>query len=219
MGTMKTPRAIIILWALSIIVASAASATAGSLITGRQIANGTIGSIDIANGTLTGLDLRNGTVGAVDLGAGVVKPRSIAAETKADIVNAVPPEINASAVIDGPNAIAVPGTASNVSSVTRPSQGIYCIGVVGIDVQTATPFVAYDATRSLPKATIDLNPYEAQLEGSYPPGTMGVRKNGGEVAAAVNTPACPGAVEVQTRRNIVGTMVLDNSVAFNFAVL
>lgn len=222
-------RITIALWALSLIVASAASATAGSLITGAQIRNGSLTGADVADrslsgldvkdATITGADLRNGSIAATDLGPGVVKPRAIAAETKADIVAAVPDEVSASAVIDGPNAVAVSGTAANVSSVIRASQGIYCIGVTGIDAQTATPIVTPDPTRSLTPATIDLHPYEAQLGGSYPPGTMGARRIGSSAAAAVNTTACPGSVEVQTRRDVIGTLVLDDSVSFNFAVL
>jgi hypothetical protein len=47
-------------WSLTIIIAAAASATAGSMITGKQIQNGSVTGIDVKNGSLGYGDLSNG---------------------------------------------------------------------------------------------------------------------------------------------------------------
>lgn len=201
-------RTLITLWALSLVTASAASATAaGTLITGRQVANGSLTNADVRDGSLTGVDLRNGSIGAIDLGKGVVKPRAIAAETKADIVASVPPEVTASAVIDGPNVAIVAGTASNVTGVQRVATGVYCVAVAGIDAATSTPTATMDVARSLPPGTVEVD------------GQMKARKDLGSVAVSVATATCPAGIEVRTYRDIAANLVLDNSVAFSLAVL
>ncbi len=49
-------------WAVVVLVASAGSASAAAMITGKQIRNNTVTSADIKNGSLTGADIKDGSV-------------------------------------------------------------------------------------------------------------------------------------------------------------
>lgn len=60
-----------LLAAVVLLVAMAGGATAAKLITGKQIKNGTVTTLDLKNNNVKGTDLRNGTVGFADLNASV----------------------------------------------------------------------------------------------------------------------------------------------------
>jgi hypothetical protein len=53
-----------------IAIAAGSGATAASLITGAQIKDGTVKSVDVGDGSLTGTDIRNGTVRSADVAGG-----------------------------------------------------------------------------------------------------------------------------------------------------
>ena len=65
--SLQTDRARFVVSLLAVIVlGGAASASAGGLITGHQIKDGTIRSRDLTNGGLSGADVRNGSLSVLD---------------------------------------------------------------------------------------------------------------------------------------------------------
>ena len=58
---------VIILVALAVFVASAVTAGAAHMITGKQVVNGSLTGADVKTGSLTGSDVKNGSIGAGDI--------------------------------------------------------------------------------------------------------------------------------------------------------
>jgi hypothetical protein len=58
----RTPRALLIVAALAVLVGFAGSATAGVVVTGKQIKDGTITTADLKDESLTGSDVRDGSL-------------------------------------------------------------------------------------------------------------------------------------------------------------
>jgi hypothetical protein len=79
-ATRKTA-ALVLAGCTALALSAATGATAATLITGKQIKdgtvtgadlkNGTVKSADIGDGTVTGTDVKNGSIGAADLGSAV----------------------------------------------------------------------------------------------------------------------------------------------------
>lgn len=60
---------------LVVVVALGGSATAGKLITGKQVKNGSITSLDLRDGSVSGLDVADGSLTDADLGELVQGPK------------------------------------------------------------------------------------------------------------------------------------------------
>lgn len=104
-------------------VASATGAVAATMITGKQIKNGTVTGADIKNGSLTGKDVRNGSITAADLApsARIAGPRGPAGP-KGGTGPAGPPGAAASAKL---STFTMPGVANGVGrTATCPAGSV-----------------------------------------------------------------------------------------------
>lgn len=71
--TFRRPSPALILATAAIVAGGAGSATAASLITGKQIKNDTVASADIKNGSLTSSDIKKGSISVTRLAASAKK--------------------------------------------------------------------------------------------------------------------------------------------------
>ena len=131
---------------LTIVISSAATATAAKLITGAQIKNGTITGADIKNGSISAVDLapdaaRAGAAGARGSdGAAGKDGLDGTARAYASVVTGDPPVLN-------------PGKVKGFLGVTHPSGGAYCLKLApGIDRDSVAPVATVDFWTS-PAAT------------------------------------------------------------------
>lgn len=71
----RGPATAVALAVLVLLVAMAGSATAGALITGRDIKDGTVTSKDLRNGTVTGADVKDGSLSRQDFSGSLQGPQ------------------------------------------------------------------------------------------------------------------------------------------------
>jgi hypothetical protein len=69
----------------AVVIASAGSATAATLITGKQIKDGTITSRDVRNRSLTGADIKPGSLSQSALRAGAISATALSGATVRDL--------------------------------------------------------------------------------------------------------------------------------------
>ncbi len=69
--------------AVSAALAASATAGAASLITGKQIKNNSVASVDIRNGSLTGADVRNSSLTGADVRNGSLSDADLSAKARA----------------------------------------------------------------------------------------------------------------------------------------
>lgn len=133
---------------LTIVVSSAATATAGKLITGAQIKNSTITGADIKDGSLSVKDFARGSIPAGEKGADGTKGADGAkgadgsARAYASVTPGDPPTFTGNRV-------------KNILSVTNPALGAYCLLLdPSIDASEVSPVVSIDYWTSGPTIAI-----------------------------------------------------------------
>jgi hypothetical protein len=70
---------------LGVVAAAAGTATAATLITGRDVRNNSLTGVDIRSGSLTGSDIRNSSLTGVDIRNGSIGSADLAAATKSSL--------------------------------------------------------------------------------------------------------------------------------------
>jgi hypothetical protein len=88
---------------IAVVLAVAGSATAASLITGKQIKNGSITSPDLKNGSVKSADLKDGTIRARDLRMGAVTMNRLSPDVRAALAKAGVPGANGKDGANGKN--------------------------------------------------------------------------------------------------------------------
>jgi hypothetical protein len=63
----------VIVLSVAIVISSASTGVAAVVITGKQIKNGSITTVDLANSSVTGAKIKNGSITGYDLAAGVTR--------------------------------------------------------------------------------------------------------------------------------------------------
>jgi hypothetical protein len=132
---------------LTIVVSSAVTATAGSLITGKQVKNSSLTGKDVKNSSLTGTDVKNESIGPSDLSdaaktSGPQGPAGAPGAVRA--YGTVAASVGSTSLVDG--------STKGVLSVSR-SQGTgqYCVKLdpaAGIDAAHVTPVATYSGPHS-----------------------------------------------------------------------
>ncbi|MCX6396772.1 MAG: hypothetical protein NTV23_09830 [Propionibacteriales bacterium] len=96
---------------LALVIATSGTAYA-IVITGKQIKDGTVGSVDIKNGSLGGVDVKNSSIGAADLAPAAKGARAVA-----------------SVWSDGTNCFILSATSRGFTACSRGGVGDYTLTV------------------------------------------------------------------------------------------
>lgn len=125
--------AVIIGGLLAVTVAATGGAVAGTLITSRQIKDGTIVSADVKNGTLTSADVKDGTLAGIDVKSSSIGVGDLQRSARAGLsewINLVP----GAAPVPNFDGVQVrstsPGLDGQVQAVVRPEgepDGVFCV--------------------------------------------------------------------------------------------
>jgi hypothetical protein len=115
--------AVVTVAALALAAAAATGATAGSLITSRQILDGTITGVDVKNNSLTGTDVKDRTIGAGDL-------RDSTRATLVEWVSLIPDNAGTGSFTGAYVRATSPGMSNQVLGAVRPTGapvGVFCV--------------------------------------------------------------------------------------------
>lgn len=135
---------------LTIVISSVATATAAKLITGSQIKNNTIASIDIKNGTITAADLAPGTAVSGSRGSdGAAGIKGFDGTDGADgatgAAGAAGTARAYASVVTGDPVTFTPGKHRGFVGITHPNSGAYCLQLEpGIDASSVAPVATVD---------------------------------------------------------------------------
>lgn len=132
---------------LTIVISSVATATAAKMITGKQIKNNTITTVDIKDGSITPADLAPGTAvsGArgSDGAAGAKGSDGAAGATGA--TGAAGTARAYASVVTGDPPFFTPGKHRGFIGITHPNSGAYCLQLEpGIDADSVAPVATVD---------------------------------------------------------------------------
>jgi hypothetical protein len=124
-GRRRLPSPAMMVALIALFVALGGSATAALVITGANIKNGTVTGLDLKNGTVSGYDLKTAAV----TGGKVKNGTLMAADFKA---GQLPTGGRAYGRVAGDGTLT---RSKNVTGITHPFTGVYCIALAaGIDV-------------------------------------------------------------------------------------
>lgn len=117
----RRPSPAMIVASVALVTGGAGTATAASLITGKQIKNSTITAADIKANSIPGSDIRNGSLAGTDLKNNTISAAKLTAAAKAELKGAVGPA-GAAGAPGAPGAAGAPG-ATGPTGPAGPSDG------------------------------------------------------------------------------------------------